>query len=92
MTMLSVIFVCIAAIFYVVAWVYIRRLVRDVNSEPNGQHIPIWRWHKGWSRHRALFPNSAVRQRLVGCMALTVIFALIAFGIEAHQMLLRLRV
>jgi hypothetical protein len=85
-----VIFFCVAAIFYVVAWIYIRQLVRDVNSEPTGQYISLWRWHKGWSRHRALFPKSAVRQRLVDCMALTVTFALIAFAIEARQMLLRL--
>jgi hypothetical protein len=89
MTTPSVIFFCIAAIFYVVAWVYIRQLVRDVNSKPTEQRISLWRWHKGWSRHRALFPNSVVRQRLVGCMALTVTFALIAFAIEARQMLLR---
>ena len=90
MTTPSIIFFCLAAIFYVVALVYIRQLVRDVNSQPTGQHISLWRWHKGWSRHQALFPNSAVRQRLVGCMALTVTFALIAFAIEARQMLLRL--
>jgi hypothetical protein len=90
MTMPSVIFFSIAAIFYVMAWVYIRRLVRDVNSEPTGQHISLWQWHKGWSRHRALFPNSAVRQRLVGCMALTVTFGLIAFAVEVRRMLLRL--
>jgi hypothetical protein len=90
MTTTSIILFCLAAIFYVVALVYIRQLVRDVNSEPIGQHISLWRWHKGWSRHRALFPNSPVRQRLVGCMALTVTFALIAFAIEARQMLLRL--
>ena len=32
MTTPSVIFFCIAAIFYVLAWAYIRQLVRDVNS------------------------------------------------------------
>ena len=90
MTTPSVIFFSIAAIFYVLAWVYIRQLVRDVNSEPTGQHISVWRWHNGWSRHRALFPNSPVRQRLVGCMALTVTLARIAFAIEARLMLLRL--
>jgi len=90
MTTPSIIFFCLAAIFYVAALVFIRQLVRDVNSEPTGQHISLWRWRKGWSRHRALFPNSIVRQRLVGCIALTVVFAIIAFAIEARQMLLRL--
>jgi hypothetical protein len=89
MTTPSIIFFCLAAIFYMVALAYIRQLVRDVNGELNGPHISLWRWHKGWSRHRALFPNSAVRQRLIGCMALTVTFALIAFAIEVRQMLLR---
>ncbi len=41
------------------------------------------------SRHRALFPNSRVRQRLAGCIALTVTFGLIAFAIEVRLMLLR---
>jgi len=90
MTTPSNIFFCLAAIFYVVVWVYIRQLVRDVNGDSTGQHISLWRWHKGWSRHRALFPNSVVRLRIVGCMVLTVAFALIAFAIEARQMLLRL--
>jgi len=91
MTTPSVIIFCIAAIFYVLAWVYIRQLLRDVNSDPTGQHISLWRWHKGWSRHRSLFPNSPVRQRLVGCIALTATLGLIAFAIEARLMLLRLR-
>src|ERR1035441_4637949 len=43
----------------------------------------------GWSRHRALFPDSRVRQRLVGCFALTVTLGLIAFAIEVRLMLLR---
>jgi hypothetical protein len=90
MTTPSVILFSIAATFYVLAWVCIRQLVRDVNGEPTGQRVSLCRWHKGWSRHRALFPNSRVRQRLVGCMALTVALALIAFAIEVRLMLLRL--
>ena len=89
MTTPSVIFLCIAAIFYVLVWVDIRQLLRDVNREPTGQHISLWRWHKGWSRHRALFPDSRLRQRLAGNMALTVILALMAFAMEARLMLLR---
>jgi hypothetical protein len=41
MTPPSVIFFCIAAIFYVLAWVYVRQLVRDVNSEPTGHPISM---------------------------------------------------
>jgi len=91
MTMPSIILFCIAAIFYVLAWVYIRQLVRDVNGESAGQQISVWRWQKGWSRHRTLFPNSPVRQRIVGCVALTVTLGLLAFAIESRFMLLRLR-
>jgi hypothetical protein len=89
MTTPSIVLFCIAALFYVFTWVYIRQLVRDMNSEPTGQRISLWRWRKGWSRHRALFPNSRVRQRLAGCIALTVTFGLIAFAIEVRLMLLR---
>jgi hypothetical protein len=89
MTTPSIVLFCIAALFYVFTWVYIRQFVRDVNSEPTGQRISLWRWRKGWSRHRDLFPDSRVRQRLVGCVALTATFALIAFVIEARHMFLR---
>jgi len=87
--MSSAIFFCGGVIFYGLSWVYVWRLVHDVNGEATGQHISLWRWHKGWSRHRFLFPNSGVRKRLAGCMALTVTLALIAFAIEARSMLLR---
>ena len=89
MTTPSVVFFCSAALFYVFTWVYIRQLVREGNSEPTGQRVSLWRWHKGWSRHRALFPDSRVRQRLAGCIALTVTLGLIAFAIEVRLMLLR---
>lgn len=58
MTTPSVIFVCMAAIFSVLVWADTRLLVRDVNSEPTGQYTSLWRWHKGWSRHRGLFPTA----------------------------------
>ena len=74
MTTPPLVFFCVAAIFYLLTWVYIRRLVRDVNSEPSGQHVSLLRWRNGWSRHRTLFPCSIVRQRLVACIALTVTF------------------
>jgi hypothetical protein len=86
MTTPPLVFFCVAAIFYLLTWVYIRRLVRDVNSEPSGQHVSLLRWRNGWSRHRTLFPCSIVRQRLVACIALTVTFGLIAFAIEARLM------
>jgi hypothetical protein len=70
MTTPSVAFFCIAALFYVFTWVYIRQLVREVNSEPSGRHI-------------------SVRQRLAGCIALTVTLGLIAFAIEVRLILLR---
>jgi hypothetical protein len=91
MTTPSIIFFCVAAIFYLLTWVHIRQVVRDVNSESSGQQISLWQWRKGWSRHRALFPTSVVRQRLIACMTLTVTFGLIAFAIEARLMLFRLR-
>jgi hypothetical protein len=87
----TVVLFCVAAIFYLLTWVYIRQLVRDVNSEPSAKLLSVCRWHKGWKRHRALFPTSVVRQRLIACMALTVTFGLIAFAIQARLMLLRLR-
>ena len=89
MTTPFLILFCIGAIFYLLTWVYIRQLVREVNSQPSGERVSLWWWPKGWSRHRALFPMSVVRRRLVACMALTVTFGLIAFAIEARVMLLR---
>jgi hypothetical protein len=91
MTTPSLVLFCVAAIFYVLTWVYIRQLVRAVNSEPSAKLVSLWRWHKGWKRHRALFPTSVVRQRLIAWMALTITFGLIAFAIQARLMLLRLR-
>jgi hypothetical protein len=91
MTTPSVVLFCVAAIFYLLTWVYIRQLVRDVNSEPSAKLVPLWRWQKGWKRHRALFPTSVVRQRLIVCMAFTITFGLIAFAIQARLMFLRLR-
>jgi hypothetical protein len=91
MSTLTVVLFCVAAIFYLLTWVYIRQLVRDVNNEPSEKLLSVWRWRKGWKRHRALFPTSVVRQRLMACMALTVTFGLIAFAIQARLMLLRLR-
>jgi len=87
MTTSSLVFFCVAAVFYLLTWVYIRQLVRDVNSDPSAKPVSLLWWHKGWNRHRVLFPASVVRQRLIGCVALTLIFGLIAFAIQARQML-----
>ncbi len=86
---MSAIIFCIAAVFYVLAWIYIRQLVREVNREST-THVSMFRWNKGWSRHRTLFPDSRVRQRIVGCLTLTAILGLIALAIEARLMFLRL--
>jgi len=91
MTTPSIVLFSVAAIFYLLTWVYIRQLVRDVNSDRSAKLVSLWRWHNGWKRHRALFPNSEVRQRLIACVALTVTFGLIAFAIQARMMLLGMR-
>jgi hypothetical protein len=90
MTTPSAVIFSIAAVFYLLTWVYIRQLVRDVNMDASAPHVPLWRWHKGWRRHRAQFPGSPVRKRIVECIALAVVLGLIAFAIEARQMFLRL--
>ena len=73
----------VALIPYVLAWVYIRQLVREVNSDVTGPHVSMWWWWlKGWRLHQTRFPVSRVRKRIVGCMALTVGLGLTAFGIE----------
>ena len=41
MTTPSIVLFCIAALFYVFTWVYIRQLVRDVNSELRVAHPPV---------------------------------------------------
>ena len=89
MTTPSLVIFGIAAIFYILTWVYVRQLIREVNADPTAPHVSMWRWHKGWNRHRTRFPSSPVRRRILACIALTVIFGLVAFGIEVRQMLLR---
>jgi len=91
MTTPSLIIFSIAAFFYLLTWVYIRQLIRDMNANSIAPHVSIWWWLKGWNRHRTQFPASPVRRRILACIVLTVSFGLIAFGIEAHQMFLRLR-
>ena len=89
MALSSAIFFSVAFVFYLVTWVYIRQLVRDVNGDATGPHVSIWRWIKAWCRHRLLFPTSSVRKRLATCIGLTVIFGLIGFVIQARLMSLR---
>jgi hypothetical protein len=76
----------LAIVFYLCSWTYIRQLVREVNAKSTGNRVSIWRWHKGWRRHRELFPGSQVRQRIVASFALTVAFGLGAFCIEARSL------
>lgn len=90
MSTASAVLFSVAFGFYVLTWVYIRQLVQDVNTHRTEAHVSILRWHKGWKRHRALFPSSPVRSKVLTCVFLTVAFGLIAFGIEARQMFLRL--
>lgn len=89
MTTPSILLFSVALLFYAFAWVYIRQLVRDVNRQPTEQQISVWRWNKAWGRHRLLFPQSQVRKRLTGCIAITVILGLIAFVIEARLIIHR---
>ena len=85
----SLIIFAVPAVFYVLAWVYIRQLVRDVNSAATDSRVSLWKWHRGWKRHRTLFPASVVRKRISGCIGLTVALGLIAFGIEARHLFYR---
>jgi hypothetical protein len=78
----------VASVFYILAWKYIRQLVRDVNSKVTGNRISIWRWQKGWRMHRQFFPMSAVRRRIVTFIALTVGLGLVAFCINTRNMLI----
>lgn len=70
----------IGAVFYCIAWIYIRRLIHDVNSDPAAPHTSMWRWWpKGWRIHQDRFPNSPVRTRVFISIALSVAFGLSAF-------------
>ncbi len=89
MTTPSAVIFSISAVFYVLTWVYIRQLVRDVNLDATAPRVSLWRWNKGWGRHRTQFPGSPVRKRIVECIALAVALGLIAFVIEVRRMFIR---
>ena len=89
MTTPSIIIFTIAAAFYALAWVYIRRLVRDVNASPGEKPVSLWWWLSGWKPHRSLYPASAVRKRILGCISAAVALLLVVFVIEARQMFMR---
>jgi hypothetical protein len=74
----------VAAVFYLLAWHYIRQLVREVNAKATDKTVSVWRWHKGWRMHGQLFPTSSVRLRVVACIALTVGLGLAAFCMEVR--------
>jgi hypothetical protein len=75
----------VAFVFYILTWKYILQMVREVNANAIGNKVSIWRWQKGWRRHKQSFPASSVRQRLAGCIALTAVLGLVAFGIEVQD-------
>jgi hypothetical protein len=89
MSTTSAIIFGVAFVFYLCSWTYIRQLVREVKATQTGNSVSIWRWHKGWKRHRELFPTGSVRLRIIACIALTVGLGLVAFGIEARSIFTR---
>ena len=76
----------VAAVFYGLSWVYIRQLVNQVNADSATKLVSLWRWHRGWGRHRDLFPGSPVRKRIVATIGFTVAFGLAAFVITVREM------
>ena len=82
MSTTSAIIFSAACVFYLLAWRYIRQLLRDVNARATGKKVSIWRWHRGWKIHKQFFPESSVRLRVFTCIALTVGLGLVAFCIE----------
>ena len=87
MSTTSAIIFSVAFVPYIFAWKYIRQLVRDVNARATGNRVSIWRWHKGWRMHSQFFPMSSVRLCIVTCIALTAGLGLVAFCIEARNLL-----
>jgi hypothetical protein len=76
----------LALVPYILAWKYIRQLVRDVNGRATANRMSIWWWHKGWRMHSQLFPMSSVRLRIVTCFALAAGLGLVAFCIAARNL------
>ena len=91
MSTVSLIFFGVAFISYLVTWRYILQLVREVNRNSAVHRVSMWWWHKAWKVHKTLFPASSVRVRLLTCMVVTVGLGLIAFCIEARNLVLRLQ-
>ena len=90
MTTPALVIFSIAAIVYVLTWVYIRQFIRDVNTDLTTPHVSVWNWTKGWHRHRIQFPDSPVRKRILTCIAATVTLGLVAFVIQARYMFFKL--
>ncbi len=86
----SLILFGIAFLFYLLTWKYICQIVREVNADSTSPGVSMWKWHRGWRIHRQLFPASLVRLRLVGCVIATVGLGLLAFCIEASNLVTRL--
>lgn len=75
----------VACVFYILAWKYIRQLLREVNAKMLEKRVSLLRWHKGWKTHKQLFPESSVRLRVAACIGLTVALGLCAFCIEVRN-------
>jgi hypothetical protein len=86
MTKLGLILFSIAATSYLVGCKYIFQLVREVNGSSGANTVSLRNWHKGLKIHKAAFPESAVRMRIVVCLATTFGLALVGFLIEAKHL------
>ena len=91
MTTPSLVLACIAIVFYLLTWKYILQLVHEVNHGSTVHRVSWWWWHRGWRTHKALFPTSPVRKRLVTCIAATVGFGLVVFVVEARNLFERVQ-
>ena len=89
MTIPALVIFGIAGVFYILTWAYIRRFLRDVNTGVRAPHVSVWNWNKGWRWHKAQFPHSPLRTRILACIGATLLFGLVAFVIQARHMFLR---
>ena len=88
MSTTSVIIVSAELVPYILAWKYIRHLVRDVNARGAANKVSIWRWHEGWRMHSQFFPASSVRLCIVTCIVLSAALGLVAVWIEVRNFLI----
>jgi hypothetical protein len=81
----------IALVFYLLTWKYIFQLVHEINHRSPDHRVSMWWWHKGWKTHKAHFPDSPVRMRLVACIAATAGLGLVIFCVEARNLFERMQ-